>query len=241
MTERRCVVLAGGLGTRIRSVTKDLVPKVLIEVNGRPFLEYKLQSLRTMGFDSVDLLVSHKGEQVVDYIMSSKIKDLSVRVIFDSVTEQGTAGSIMEHIADLPESFWVTYGDSYLIAPVDEVELSYPDQSVCVMVVVEADSTTESGNVAIDSETNQILNYQKSSPGVILPYLDFGILRLNQSAFGGFQRGVTCDLSKVFMKLINEQKLFGFVTSENYWDIGTPSRLAATQEFLAKCGDGESL
>ena len=64
MSEMHCVVLAGGLGTRISGITENKVPKALIVVGGVPFLHFKILSLVEMGFTSLDLLGGVHGEQI---------------------------------------------------------------------------------------------------------------------------------------------------------------------------------
>ena len=59
MTDMPVVVLAGGLGTRLLEVTGDLMPKVLVPVDGRPFIDYKLRGLARLGVGEVVLLVGH--------------------------------------------------------------------------------------------------------------------------------------------------------------------------------------
>jgi NDP-sugar pyrophosphorylase family protein len=70
MSELHCVVLAGGLGTRISAITDNNIPKALIDVGGIPFLHFKIMSLIEMGFTSIDLLVGVHGEQIDMFVKS---------------------------------------------------------------------------------------------------------------------------------------------------------------------------
>ncbi len=63
LSDLTAVILAGGLGTRLRSVVADR-PKVIAEVGGRPFLSYLLDQLGTAGIEYVVLCTGHLGQQV---------------------------------------------------------------------------------------------------------------------------------------------------------------------------------
>ena len=62
---RPVAILAGGLGTRLGTVTAQ-IPKLLVELDGRPFAEYQLDWLRDEGVTRVVYCLGHLGEQVVD-------------------------------------------------------------------------------------------------------------------------------------------------------------------------------
>src|SRR5262245_8655135 len=69
--ERQAVILAGGLGTRMRPVT-ETIPKPMIAVAGKPFLQWQLELLRNGGFQSALLLVAYLGEQIEQYFGDGK-------------------------------------------------------------------------------------------------------------------------------------------------------------------------
>src|SRR5215471_7472664 len=63
----QCVVLAGGLGTRMRPWT-DTVPKILVPVLGVPFAAHQLELLARQGYDEVVVCLGHRGNQVRDFV-----------------------------------------------------------------------------------------------------------------------------------------------------------------------------
>lgn len=62
-----CIVLAGGLGTRLRSVTKDVLPKCMAPVNGKPFLHYLFHYLSQQKTDRVIVSLGHKSEAILKW------------------------------------------------------------------------------------------------------------------------------------------------------------------------------
>ncbi|MDW8464053.1 MAG: NTP transferase domain-containing protein [Geminocystis sp.] len=87
-----CLILAGGLGTRLRQMVND-VPKPMAPINGKPFLEYLLRYLNSQGIRRVVLSVGYMKEKIVDHF-GSRFMDME---IVYSVEEEplGTGGAIV--------------------------------------------------------------------------------------------------------------------------------------------------
>ena len=75
-----CIVLRGGLGTRLRLVTKDVLPKCMAPVNGKPFLHYLFQYLQQQNIERVILSLGHRAEVIQDWVQESdfgfEVKDV---------------------------------------------------------------------------------------------------------------------------------------------------------------------
>lgn len=124
MTRQTCIILAGGLGTRLRSVVAD-VPKCLAPVRGRPFLHWQIESLRARGIDHIVLALGHGAAMV-----EATVTGLATGLAIECVTEPsalGTGGAIAFALdtAGLGEAL-VANGDTFLggdlspmLAPLD--------------------------------------------------------------------------------------------------------------------------
>jgi MurNAc alpha-1-phosphate uridylyltransferase len=227
---RTAVVLAGGLGTRISSITKDRLPKVLVPVAGRPFLAYKLEELARLGVDQVVLLLGQHAEDVARYVEAGRW-GLDVVHRSDGDTLRGTGGAIKQAAHILPDTFWVTYGDTLLDADLTSAEAWARAHSlVAVMAVLDNDDQWEPSNVRLEGDV--VASYQKDPPPGSHHHLDYGYLLLPRAAF--MARTEDCfDLGAVIQDLISERALGAFGVSERFHDIGTPSALADTERWLA--------
>ena len=106
------IILAGGLGTRLRSVIND-VPKPMATVAGRPFLDYILHYLKTQGISKVILSVGYKSEIITDwYSDKNNAFELDISYSFES-EPLGTGGAIFK-AAELVENeaFFIINGDT---------------------------------------------------------------------------------------------------------------------------------
>lgn len=235
MTGRHCVVLAGGLGTRLREVTDGLVPKVLVPVLGRPFLAYKLESLRAMGVDEVTILVGELGSMIDEFISSLRIPGLVCTTIHDGPILLGTAGSIKKALDHLPDRFWVTYGDSYVVTDLSQAESKTKIDGVsAVMTVLHNRDSLEPSNCSVES--NRITEYRKGAPLGTFEWIDYGLLFLRRSAFLPVSMDTPTDLFDVLSGLIHKHQVAAHEATERFWDVGTPEALRATEQEFARRG-----
>lgn len=238
MSVKHCVVLAGGLGTRISEITGGLTPKALVDVCGKPFLYYKINSLIEMGFNSIDVLIGQHGNQISQFLETQQFNNAIIRCFNDGPELLGTAGSIAAAINHLPDSFWVTYADSYVVADIKKIDSEIYDTNKSVMVVLKNSNSVEPSNVKIDAAAGVIIGYQKGSVDSDHEWIDYGLLRFNRRTFEKLD-SYPIDLNRVISDEIALKNLYSYEVVEKFWDVGTPERLDATRAEFEKRGFGE--
>lgn len=232
MTSSHCVLLAGGLGTRLTEITGGLIPKALVEVGGIPFLHFKLLSLIQMGFTSVDILVGQHGDQIEQFVANGSYPNLSIRCFRDGPTLLGTAGAIASILDELPSTFWISYADSYVLADIGQANKEFGNEEDSIMVVLHNQDRVETSNVSIDEANHYVVEYVKNPPNGTHEWIDFGILRLTKASLSSIAKDKPVDLREVILNQIQDKHMRTFQTNELFWDIGTPDRLEeTTQEF----------
>jgi len=107
------VILAGGMATRLRPLTHT-VPKALVRVGGRPFLEYQLDWLEAQGVCDVVVLLGHLGDQIVAFLGNGAGRNLRVRYHYDGGQLLGTGGALRGALSVLEPAFVVLNGDTFL-------------------------------------------------------------------------------------------------------------------------------
>src|ERR1700722_7607692 len=117
--EAQAVVLAGGLATRMRPRTLT-IPKAMLEVAGRPFIDWQLEKLRACGIDDIVLCVAHLGEQIEAHVGTGEQFGVRVGCSDEGRTLLGTAVAVRVALPMMEPGVLVTYGDSYL--PFDYAE-----------------------------------------------------------------------------------------------------------------------
>jgi NDP-sugar pyrophosphorylase family protein len=222
------VILAGGLGTRLRPVT-ERVPKPMVEVAGIPFLEHILRHLSGQGLHRFLILLGYLGEQITEYFGSGARWGISIEYILEP-KPLGTAGAIRNAFDRLDSEFLLLYGDSYL--PIDYPEVIrefYASPSKCLMVVYDnhLGDTGVVNNVALGPD-GTVRRYQKGALEADLQYVEAGVLCLCRNVFEDLPRFQQISLEQeLYGKLIAERQIRAFVTNQRFFDIGTPERLEA--------------
>jgi D-glycero-D-manno-heptose 1,7-bisphosphate phosphatase len=222
------VILAGGLGTRLGQIGEGK-PKALVEIEGKPFLDWKLNELVKQGVPCIYILTGHKGEQIYEFV-SGKDYSIPICLISDGVTQLGTAGALLRSLAAISsQHFILTYGDNLLELEIADFCETARKLDSSLMVVTSNVGEADVPNSIV--EDGQISKYSKGGGGE-MKFIDYGysVLRKSDLADTAFLK--QSDLSQVFTKLASERKLAAYVTSMGYAEIGTPRTLEKTEEWL---------
>jgi len=230
-------ILAGGLATRLRPAT-ETVPKSLLDVNGEPFAVHQLRLLQSKGIRRVVLCVGHLGEMVQRAIGDgSALLGLQVDYSFDGAALLGTAGAIRNALPKLGESFFVMYGDSYLPCDYAAIARSFESAGVLgMMTVFRNEGKWDTSNVEFEgggSEAGKILAYSKTNRTSRMRYIDYGLGVFRSEAFQSLPLGKTYDLAELYADLLQRKQLGAFEVRERFYEIGSPTGLRETAEFLA--------
>jgi MurNAc alpha-1-phosphate uridylyltransferase len=223
----QCVILAGGRGTRLGALTQDL-PKALVHVAGRPFLEYQLELLRTGGLSEIVLCVGYLGSVVERTIGDGSRLGLSIRYSHDGPKPLGTAGAMRNALPMLGERFLVTYGDTLLTVDHSAVARAHASSSFpALMTVLENENSYGPSNAVVDG--GLVVAYGKTPPPQNARWIDYGLL--------GFERAVIehssgADLEPVLAELASERRLAAYEVDERFYEIGDEAGLAETTEFV---------
>ena len=229
----QAVILAGGLGTRLWPLTKT-VPKPMVPVAGVPYLEHQLRLLEKQGIHSILILTGYLGEQIEEYFGDGHELGLAIGYSREQ-SPAGTGGALREAHEKLAETFLVIYGDSYL--PIDYTEtLAKLEGSAAAGLLVVYDNrlsdTSVKNNVDVDA-AGYVARYEKDSPDP-LGYVEAGVLAFRREIVPMIAPQGTVSLEKeIFPRLIAARRLIAQVTTQRFYDIGTPERLKAIEELLA--------
>jgi NDP-sugar pyrophosphorylase family protein len=226
------VVLAGGLGTRVASLTGGRLPKALLPVAGRPFIDHKIDELVGHGVTDVVLLVGHGAQAIIDHVGNGSRYGISVRCIEDGPTLLGTGGAVRAALDDLADAFWLAYGDTLLSVPMAEVEeqfLASPDPGALMTVLHNRDEVQPSNVTVADG---RVVAYRKGDPPGTHEFIDYGLLLFKAEIFRPFPPGQPFDLGDVLRTAVAAGRVAAYVVDAPFHDIGTPEALSQTDARL---------
>jgi NDP-sugar pyrophosphorylase family protein len=223
-------VLAGGLGTRLGAVTQTL-PKSLVEVAGRPFVEHQLNLLRREGVERVVMCVGHLGEQIERAVGDGRRFALHVAYSFDGDTLMGTGGALRRALPLLGDAFFVLYGDSYLDLPLPPIERTFRVQNLpALMTIFRNEGRWDTSNVLFDGARIVAHDKRNLHPG--MRHIDYGLGILTAEVLARQSADRPFDLSDVYGALAASGRLAGYEVTQRFYEIGTPSGLAETERYL---------
>jgi D-glycero-alpha-D-manno-heptose 1-phosphate guanylyltransferase len=218
--QQTCVILAGGLGTRLRQAVADL-PKCLAPVGSRPFLEIQIGALEAAGVDQVVLSLGYLAEQVVE-----ATRQMPVRVPIRHVVEPsllGTGGAIAFAMDQLGlDEALVANGDTYLDGDISGMlrPLRQSDGELLRMAVVEVPDRGRFGGVQHDA-TGRVLGFLEKGqqgPGAI----NAGLYRLSRRALPVSSQAPYSLETAVLPGLVEGRAVTAWTVSGSFIDIGVP-------------------
>ncbi len=226
----KALVLAGGLGTRLRDRVPDL-PKVMAPIAGRPFLEYVLDGLHAGGIREVVLSVGYRSTDVIGHF-GSRYRDTTIRYAVES-EPLGTGGAIVHALSGEPdEPLLVLNGDTLLDIDYRKLLRWYTTGSAELAIVLRAlPDVTRYGSVLTSGE--RVLGFEekgKAGPGLV----NAGMYVLDPSVFGerGFSGKFSFEVDFLQAHCATLQPS-GYVSQGYFIDIGVPADFDRAQRELA--------
>lgn len=221
----KAVVLAGGLGTRLRSAVSE-VPKLMAPINGKPFLEYQIEYLIKHGFRDIILCVSFLKEKIMDYFRDGS--KFGAKIEYGIEEEPlGTGGAIKNVEGLVSESFFVLNGDTYPLFDITGLVRFYygKNKYYCLGIITLAShmKSKDKGTVELDKNGKVIAFSEKNTCNHKDCLVNAGVYLFNKGIFSQNVWEKRCSLEKdIFPKLVAKGVIFGMKTSGSFIDIGTP-------------------
>ena len=164
------VILAGGLGTRLRPIT-ETIPKSLLEIDGEPFIAHQLRELARQGIKNVVLCVGFLGEQVESFVKDGAEYGVRIKYSYETNDLLGTGGAIRNALHLLNDEFFVLYGDSWLDIDYRSAYETFQNSgNTALMTVYRNEGRWDTSNVEMDG--NRIKIYSKIQRNPRMTHID---------------------------------------------------------------------
>lgn len=232
----QCLVLAGGLGTRMGRRTAHR-PKAMLRVAGEPFIRHQLRLLRDARVDDVVICIGYHGDIIEDEVARHCPDGMSVRCINDGETLLGTAGAVRRAVENglAAEQFMVLYGDSYLRVDYADVWRSFDgSKHHGLMTVWRNDDTLEPSNASV--RDGRVVGYHKGSDGsghIGMSYIDYGLGILTADVVLSLVPADTPhDLATLYETIATRGRLQAYEVDHRFHEIGSESGLAELDHLL---------
>jgi MurNAc alpha-1-phosphate uridylyltransferase len=228
-------ILAGGYATRLGELSTE-TPKCLININGRPFVDWQLDLLMKNGYSEFVFCVSYKSEFIQEYLGDGCERGIKIQYSLDGHTQLGTGGAIQKALPILGKVFGVIYGDSYLPTNYLAVERDFlSSKCIALMTVYENMNEFDASNV--EFVNGKLIKYRKGLNDRNMHHIDYGITYFREEAFDSWQDHPSFDLSELCNQLATRDQLHGFEVFERFYEIGSLQGIEDFSQYLERASN----
>ena len=231
------VIMAGGKGSRLRSITNDEIPKPMVPVDGKPLLEYQVEKLKTYGIKKIVMIVGHLGEKIVDHFKDGKNFGVEIDYIFEK-EPLGTAGAFY-YLKDKIDAkdFMLVFGDVFFDMDFDRMEDFHFKNSALTTLLAHPNGHPYDSDLIRMDDKGRVIGFDSKHNVRDYWYdnmVNAGMYIINRKLLDLVKEPVKTDFEKDI--LANQVKLganiYAYHTPEYVKDVGTVDRINATVEEL---------
>ena len=223
----KVIILAGGKGTRLPDSAKD-IPKVLVEVAGRPYLAHQIKRLREQGFNDIRLSLGYRADLVIQWL-----KDMRETIEYVVEGEPlGTGGAIKYAAEDTKEPFMVLNGD--VLADFNFNHAVAAGKNTNVIMGRHLPDARDMGLLEINHDSGSITAFLEkpthSRPGII----NAGVYVLHPNIFEKTPKAFSIE-NQIFPALAQKGELLHVPHEGRYWfECGTEDRLKIVRGYFLR-------
>lgn len=229
MSVRQCVFLVGGLGTRLGDLARE-IPKPMLPVAGRPFLDHLLAKAARGGFDRALLLAGHRAEVIARHLEESRLAErLDMRIALSvEPAPLGTGGALTHARDQLDEAFLLLNGDTWF--DFDWRALAERDGHPGFLALREVEPADRYETVSLAGD--QITEFRPRDATLRRGLINGGVCRLDKAVVPREERAFSLE-AELFPALCAAGDLGGATYEGAFVDIGLPASLASAEAVLA--------
>lgn len=226
------VIQAGGLGTRMRELTGDRIPKPMLEFNGKPVLEWQIEAIRDGGITDIVIVIGHLGTVIRSYFGDGERWGVSLHYIEEG-EPIGSAGSLY-YLKDYPaEDYLLIFGDIFFNMDLQRLISFHRTTGSQVTLVSHSNTHPYDSDLLVadkDNHVTGILGKNEERTGYYPNLVNSGISVIHEKIVDEISEVCRRDFEKdIVGRYIPQGVVFSYRTSEYIKDMGTPERFLRGQ------------
>jgi MurNAc alpha-1-phosphate uridylyltransferase len=224
----QCLVLAGGMATRLGSLT-EARPKALLEINGRAFCDHQIELLRENGVQEIVFCIGHLGHLIRAHLQAAP----GVSFVDEGQELRGTGGALRQayDLGVLQPQFLLIYGDSYLPINYREVyQQGVARSAEVLMTVCRNQGRWDKSNARVAD--GRVEHYSKTAADAGFQYIDYGLAMFQREVLRAIPPRVKYDLAQLYETLSLEKRLLAYEVQERFFEVGSLSGIRDFSEYL---------
>ncbi len=228
------VIQAGGQGTRMRELTKNLIPKPMLLLNGKPMIQWQIEDLSKCGIHEFVLIIGYMGEKIEGYFGDGNRLGVRIRYIRETYP-LGSAGALY-YLKDmlLPDNFLLIYADVMFCLDWERMIEFHERNRGQATLLVHPNSHPFDSDLLVLDEDKRVKSIDSKSNKRNYWYencVNAGIYILSSDILQRMEKLGKSDLENdILMPIMTENYVYGYRTSEYVKDVGTPERFRKAEK-----------
>lgn len=226
----KAVIMAGGKGTRIASITNDEIPKPMLTVGGKTILEHQIDCLKKSNVDEIIIVVGHLGDIIKNYFEDGKKFGVNISYYVENPDKPlGTAGSLYYLKDKIDEDFILVFGDVFLSVDFNKMADFHKRHNSDATLLTHPNSHPFDSDLVVTNDQEKVIGFDSKENNRDYDYrnlVNSGIYMFSPRIFDYIVEPKKYGLEKdVISKMIaSGDRVFSYHSTEYVKDMGTPER-----------------
>jgi NDP-sugar pyrophosphorylase family protein len=203
----------------------------MIQINGKPFLEYQIENLKKNEISDIVLCVGHLSEKIESYFGKGERFGVNIKYSHDGEKLLGPMGAVKNAESLLENNFFIMYGDSYLTLDFKKVHSFFiKENKLGLMVVYKNFNKFDKSNLIV--ENNLVTAYGENNRTKEMIYIDYGTSVIRKKSLDLIPIDEYFTTGQFFVKLIENKELLAFEADNRFYHIGNPESLEELRNYI---------
>ena len=231
---KQAVILAGGLGTRLRPFTNEH-PKPMYRFNNKPFIEYLVEQVKSFGIKNIVILLGYKAQEIQDYLGDGGQYGLKIEYSVTPV-EYETGNRLLSVRELLCDRFLLMYCDNY--CPIDFDKLvrdAYKnDAAIQITAYTNRDNYTKDNLLIATDGKVEVYDKKRETLGLKGVDIGYAIIKKETLDLLDSNSGIVNFEKEVYPQCVAQGELFATSVEHRYYSIGSWNRIELTEQFFSE-------
>ena len=225
----QAVIMAGGKGTRLKSITNDEIPKPMVKVAGKPILEWQVETLKENGIDSIVMVTGHLGEKISEYFRDGEQFGIPI-TYYQEEYPLGTAGALGLMKDMLEDTFVLVFGDVIFDIDVQRMIRFHKEYHSAITLFSHPNSHPYDSDLIISDENGCVDGFISKNE-YYKNLVNAGFYIVDKKLCDEIELGVKTDLEKQLItgRIQSAHDVFSYRSTEYIKDAGTPERIQVVE------------
>ncbi len=230
----KAVIQAGGKGTRIREVTKDLIPKSMLDFDGIPLLEHQINNLKESNIKDIIIIIGHLGSQIKDYFKDGKNFGVNISY-FEEKTPLGTAGALYFLKEKVSDDFFFILGDVFLDIDFNKMMDFHKCKNAKITLFTHPNNHPYDSDLVVVNDNDLVIEFDyKTNDRSTYNYFNLvnaGVMIFSKDSLNLLEENKFYSYEKdIVVPLIKKNVVYSYKSTEYVKDTGTKKRYLSVQK-----------